>query len=178
MKFPVFDSFSTLFFNFLDPGARRPRELIFNSVFPTLGPKGPRTPLGGWKGRNKGVQQTGSQAQDFPRRYRAIPAADSSQPVSPDLILCLQWQTLSFLSWFFFGIPCFLPCKDFLVLLSFFPFFSRDFRGSVGIKKSLFFWWFSLPFSKKTRKGRTGKCVYPERRKLTSLNLARRRLIN
>ena len=50
----------------------------------------------------------------------------------------------------------FFPCKEFLVFLSVFPFFSRDFRGLVAIKKSLFFWWFSLPFSRKTRKGRTG----------------------
>ena len=58
----------------------------------------------------------------------------------------------------FFEIPCFFPYEDFLVFLSVFPFFSRDFRGSEGIKKSLFFWWFFLPLStKKTRKGRTGQ---------------------
>ena len=48
-------------------------------------------------------------------------------------------------------------CEDFLVSLSVFPFFSRDFRGSVGIKNPFFFfWWFSLPFPKKKGKGRTG----------------------
>ena len=52
----------------------------------------------------------------------------------------------------FFGIPCFLPCKEFLVFLSVFRFFSRDFRGSVGIKNPCFFWWFSLPFPKKEGK--------------------------
>ena len=33
----------------------------------------------------------------------------------------------------------FSPCEIFLVVLTVFHFFSRDFRGSVGIKKSLFF---------------------------------------
>ena len=60
----------------------------------------------------------------------------------------------------FFEFLVFWPCKEFLVFLSVFPFFSRDFRGSAGIKKSLFFGWFSLPFSKKTRKGRTGKIPF------------------
>ena len=45
----------------------------------------------------------------------------------------------------------FSPCEEFLVFLSVFPFFSRDFRGSVGIKNPCFFWWFSLPFSKKNK---------------------------
>ena len=49
----------------------------------------------------------------------------------------------------------FFPCEEFLVFSSVFPFFSKDFRGSVGINESLFFGWFSLPVSKK-RKGRTG----------------------
>ena len=56
----------------------------------------------------------------------------------------------------FFGIPCFFPCEDFLVFVSVFPFFSRDFKGSAGIGNPCFFGGFSLPFSKKTRKGRTG----------------------
>ena len=43
-NFHFFDSV----FNCLDPGAGRPRELVFNSV-----PKGPRTPLGGLKGRKQ-----------------------------------------------------------------------------------------------------------------------------
>ena len=50
----------------------------------------------------------------------------------------------------------FSPSEDFLVFLSVFPFFSRDFRGSVGIKNPCFFGGFPLPFPKKTRKGRTG----------------------
>ena len=40
--------------------------------------------------------------------------------------------------------------------LSVFPFFSRDFRGSVGIKNPCFFGGFPCLFPKKTRKGRTG----------------------
>ena len=56
-------------------------------------------------------------------------------------------RTLSFLSLSFWISLFFSPCEDVRVFSSIFPFFSRDFRGSVGIKKSLFFWWFSLPFS-------------------------------
>ena len=33
----------------------------------------------------------------------------------------------------FFEIPCFSPCEEFLVFLSVFPFFSKDFRASTGI---------------------------------------------
>ena len=53
----------------------------------------------------------------------------------------------------------FFPCEDFLVFLSVFPFFSRDFRGSVGIKNPCFFCWFSLPFSKK-KQGKEGQGCY------------------
>ena len=42
--------------------------------------------------------------------------------------------TLSFLSLFFWNSLFFSPCEEFLVFLSVFPFFSRDFWGSVGIK--------------------------------------------
>ena len=49
LKFPLFDSFSTLFLTFLDPGAGRPRELIFNSVS-NFGPEGPRNSSGGMEG--------------------------------------------------------------------------------------------------------------------------------
>ena len=41
----------TLFLTFWTPGPEGPGNL-FSTPFPTLGPKGPRTPLGGWKGRN------------------------------------------------------------------------------------------------------------------------------
>ena len=44
LKFPLFDSFSTLFLTFGAPGLEGP-----GNSFST---KGPRTPLGGWKGRN------------------------------------------------------------------------------------------------------------------------------
>ena len=58
----------------------------------------------------------------------------------------------------FFGIPCFFPLRGFPCFFwAFFAVFSRDFRGSVGIRNPCFFWWFSSPFSKKTRKGRTGR---------------------
>ena len=59
----------------------------------------------------------------------------------------------------FFGIPCsfFLSLRGCLVFLTVFPFFSRDFRGSVGIKNPCFFGGFPCLFSKKkARKGRTG----------------------
>ena len=58
--------------------------------------------------------------------------------------------------WFFpdFGeFLVFFPCGDFLVFLSVFPFFSRDFRGSVNPC----FLWFSLPFSKNQKNPRVRK---------------------
>ena len=51
----------------------------------------------------------------------------------------------------------FSRCEEFLVFLSVFPFFSRDFWDSVGIKNPCFFWWFSGPFSKKQGKEGQGK---------------------
>ena len=60
-------------------------------------------------------------------------------------------SSLSFLSLFFLEFLVFSPCEEPLVFLIVFPFFSRDFRGSVGIKNPCFFWWFSLPFSKKNK---------------------------
>ena len=47
----------------------------------------------------------------------------------------------------------FFPC---LVFLSVCPFFSGDFRGSVGIKHPFFWGGFSCLFPQKQRKGRTG----------------------
>ena len=65
---------------------------------------------------------------------------------------------LSFLSLFFLQFLVFSPCEEFLVFLSVFSFFSRNFRGSVGIKNPCFFLVVFLAFfqKKKTRKGRTG----------------------
>ena len=47
--FQLFWLFFDSFFNFLDPGAGRPRELIFNSVS-NFGPKGPKNSSGGMEG--------------------------------------------------------------------------------------------------------------------------------
>ena len=55
----------------------------------------------------------------------------------------------------------FLPCEEFLVFLSVFPFFSRDFRGSVGIKNPCFFGGFPCLFPKK--QGKEGQGSLPER---------------
>ena len=43
--FSIFDSFSTLILTFSAPGLEGPGN-SFSTPFPTLGPKGPRTPLG------------------------------------------------------------------------------------------------------------------------------------
>ena len=60
----------------------------------------------------------------------------------------------------FFAIPClFLPCEEFLVFSSVFPFFSRDFRGSVGIKNPCFFGGFPCLFPKKQGKEGQGKAL-------------------
>ena len=40
------------------------------------------------------------------------------------------------------GIPCFFPCEEFLAFLSVFPFFSREFRGSLEVEEPCFLRWF------------------------------------
>ena len=66
--------------------------------------------------------------------------------------------TLSFLSLFFWNSLFFLSffSRNSLFFLSVFPFFSRDFRGSVGIKNPCVLVVFPAFFPQKTRKGRTG----------------------
>ena len=56
----------------------------------------------------------------------------------------------------------FFCCEDFLVFLSVFPFFSRDFRGSVGIKNPCFFGGFPCRFPKKQGKEGQGS-HHPQR---------------
>ena len=72
-------------------------------------------------------------AQGGNRRYRG-----ETFPVLPFLVF------LEFL--------VFCPCEEFLVFSSVFPFFSRDFRGSVGTKKPCFFGGFPCLFPKKQGK--------------------------
>ena len=51
----------------------------------------------------------------------------------------------------------FFPCEEFLVFSSVFPFFSRDFRGSVGITNPCFFGGFPCLFPKKQGKEGQGR---------------------
>ena len=68
-------------------------------------------------------------------------------------------RALSFLSLFFLEFLVFSPCEEeFLVFLSVFPFFSRDFRGSVGIKNPCF-WVVFLAFKKKKNKERKDRVI-------------------
>ena len=64
-----------------------------------------------------------------------------------------QYPVLPFL--LFLEFLVFFPCEEFLVFWVFFPSFP-GILGFGGNKTSSFFWLFSLPFCKKTRKGRTG----------------------
>ena len=59
---------------------------------------------------------------------------------------CVPYPDLPFLAFLEFLV--FFLSKEFLAFFSVFPFFPRDFRGSLGIKNPLSFGWFSLPFSK------------------------------
>ena len=63
---------------------------------------------------------------------------------SPHLLFLAFSDFLAFFFSFFF--------KEFHAILSVFPFFPKDFRGSASIGNARFFWWFSLPFSKRARK--------------------------
>ena len=62
----------------------------------------------------------------------------------------LNFPVLPFLVFLKFLV--FSPCEEFLVFLSVFPFFSRDFRGSVGIENPCFFGGFPCLFPKKQGK--------------------------
>ena len=81
------------------------------------------------------------------------------------------WQLLKFSDFFFslwlcylvrpflvfFSLFSFFPSEDVLVSLSVSPFFSRDFRCSVGVKILVFFVIFLAPCQiRKGRKGRKG----------------------
>ena len=67
----------------------------------------------------------------------------------------VKTNTLSFLSLLFWN-SLFFPVRRIPCFLERFSLLFQGFKGFGRDKKSLFFWWFSLPFSKKTRKGRTG----------------------
>ena len=76
----------------------------------------------------------------------------------PVYVLIFPDPVLPFLVFLEFLV--FSPCADFLVFLSVFPFFSRDFRGSVGIKNPCFFCGFPCLFPKKQGKEGQGSCVF------------------
>ena len=70
-------------------------------------------------------------------------------------VICIAEPCPSFPCFFFWISLFFSPCEDFLVFSSVFPFFSRDFRGSVGIKNLFFLLVFPAFFLKnKERKDR------------------------
>ena len=69
-------------------------------------------------------------------------------------LLSADGKTLSFLSLFFWNSLVFSACEEFLVFTSVLPFFSRDFRGSVGIKNPCFFGGFPCLSPKKKNKER------------------------
>ena len=77
------------------------------------------------------------QLKTFPEGRAPSRCSEGPNPVLPFLVF------LEFL--------VFCPCEEFLVFSSVFPFFSRDFRGSVGIKNPCFFGGFSGLFSKKNK---------------------------
>ena len=56
----------------------------------------------------------------------------------------------------FFEFLVFYSCEEFLAFLSVFPFFSMDFRGSVGIKILVFLVVFLAIFQKRERNDRVG----------------------
>ena len=60
----------------------------------------------------------------------------------------------------FFGIPCFSVWRGFPCFLSVFPFFSRDFRGSAGIKNPCFFGGSPCRFPKKQKTRRTENEIF------------------
>ena len=67
------------------------------------------------------------------------------------IVLPPPYPVLPFLVFWEFLV--FFPCEDFLVFLSDFAFFSRDFRGSVGIKNPCFLIVF-LAFFQKNKEGK------------------------
>ena len=72
--------------------------------------------------------------------------------------------SLSVLSLFFLEFLCFFPLQGFPFFLSMFPFFSSDYRGSVGTKKILVFLVVFLAFfSKKKNKERKDRVPLQKR---------------
>ena len=63
----------------------------------------------------------------------------------------------------FFGIPCFFSLRGFPCSFDRFPFFSRDFRGSVGIKNPCFFGGFPCLFPKKNKERKDREVLPLER---------------
>ena len=74
----------------------------------------------------------------------------------------LATLTLPVLPFLIFFIPCFSPCKDFLLFWERVSLFFRNFGGSVGIKHH-FLGWSCLPFQKKERKDRAVSRAYKGR---------------
>ena len=75
---------------------------------------------------------------------------------APSTVRNFMTSSGSFLVFFEF-LVFFFCCEDFLVFLSVFPFFSRDFRGSVGIKNPCFFGGFPCRLPKKQGKEGQGR---------------------
>ena len=95
------------------------------------------------------LKQEGSGQDSSPRqeglRTLTLLCCPPAPPKRPFLTKNMRvLPSLSFLSLFF--------CEEFLVFLSVFPFFSRDFRGSAGIKNPCFFGGFPGNFPKKQGK--------------------------
>ena len=95
----------------------------------------------------------GKAPRKIPRKHPRKLAARILGPLNP-LNISTKFPLLPFLVFLEFLV--FFPCEEFLVFLSVFPFFSRDFRGSAGIKNPCFFGGFPGNFPKKQGKERQG----------------------
>ena len=99
-------------------------------------------------------QEADAEATDLTGQWseseRALQLKSSCCALSVLSVRCGFYPVLPFLVFWEFLV--FSPCEEFLVFLSVFPFFSKDFRGSVGIKNPCFFRGFPCLFPKKQGK--------------------------
>ena len=106
-----------------------------------------------------GLTRGVSQKKAASEAHRAIGGVARNSIANRDIVG--HYPVLPFLGFLEFLV--FFLCEEFLVFLSVFPFFSRDFRGSVGTKNPCFFGGFPALFPKnKERKDKVSRVLWVE----------------
>ena len=94
--------------------------------------------------------------------HRSKPRTES-EPV-----VIRQFPVLPFLVFLLEFLVFFPPARNSFFFSSVFPFFSRDFRGSAGIKNPCSLRWFSVPFSNKKQGKEDHKAIATRKHMINS----------